>query len=98
MKYYIEAVGLIAGCCTSVSFVPQVIKTYKEKSAKGVSMWMYLVCSFGILLWLFYGIMLNAISLILINIFSLLLTLSVVAMKYMWDRDKSKVKKASLKR
>ena len=33
---HITILGLVAGACTTIAFLPQVIKTWKSKSAKDV--------------------------------------------------------------
>ena len=62
-----EIVGLIAGVLTTAAFVPQVYKTWKSKSAESLSLTMYIVFFIGVLLWLFYGIHINSLAMILAN-------------------------------
>ena len=50
-----EIIGLIAAALTTSAFIPQVYKVYKEKSAVGISLTMYLIFFVGLSLWLFYG-------------------------------------------
>jgi hypothetical protein len=47
--------GLAAALCTTASFVPQVVKTWKTRSTADISLGMYLVLVFGTVLWLAYG-------------------------------------------
>jgi MtN3 and saliva related transmembrane protein len=49
-------IGLLAAVCTTVSFVPQAIKTIRTKNTSGISLRMYSLFSFGTLAWLIYGI------------------------------------------
>jgi MtN3 and saliva related transmembrane protein len=77
---WVEILGLTAAACTTISFVPQVIKTYKMKSGSGISMGMYLIFLTGVLLWLVYGLIIHNWPIILANIITLLLGLSVVIM------------------
>jgi MtN3 and saliva related transmembrane protein len=55
-----DYLGLAAGALTTISFLPQVIKTWKSKSAKDLSFGMFGIFSLGVLLWLIYGITLTA--------------------------------------
>ena len=48
MSLNIEIVGVIAAILTTSAFVPQVYKTWKSKSAKELSLTMYLVLFTGI--------------------------------------------------
>lgn len=67
---YEQTIGVIAGVFTSVSLLPQLIKTIKEKDAKSISTVMLLVLIAGISLWIYYGFLKNDIPIIATNIFS----------------------------
>jgi MtN3 and saliva related transmembrane protein len=73
-----EVVGIIAGALSCTTFLPQVIKTWKSKSTKDVSLTMFLIASAGTTLWLVYGIMINSISIIGTNIVVLFFTLTML--------------------
>ena len=77
----IEIIGLIAATCTTAAYVPQVYKTFKNRSAKDVSMTMYLVLLLGILLWLVYGIGHQSLPIILANSITGFLVLLMIWMK-----------------
>ncbi len=70
-------IGLSAAALTTFSFVPQVIKTAKMKSAKDISLVTILQMSLGVTLWLVYGfarrdpiiILANGVTLIILIIF-----------------------------
>ena len=53
-----DLIGYVAGFLTAITFLPQVIKSWKEKSAKDVSLNMFLIAFVNEILWLFYGFML----------------------------------------
>ena len=74
-------IGLIAGFCTTAAFLPQVIKTWKTKSAKDLSLGMYSIFCTGIVLWLAYGILISDLPIILTNIASLTLASSILYFK-----------------
>ena len=76
-----EIIGLIAAVLTTSSFVPQVYKTWKTKSAGNLSLTMYIAMFIGIILWLVYGIHLNSFSMIVANSVTALLTLSLIIFK-----------------
>ena len=52
----IQIVGLIAGLCTAVSLLPQIVKIVKEKKAQDISVAYLLVLLLGLVLWIVYGI------------------------------------------
>ncbi len=77
----IETIGLLAGTLTTISFMPQLVRIWKRRSAADIS---YLALgSFiaGIALWLWYGMLIHSISVILANGLSLLLNISILALK-----------------
>ena len=73
--------GLSAGCLTTLAFVPQVLKTWRSKSGNDISLGMFLLFSAGVLLWLVYGILIDALPVILANAVTLLLSLAILALK-----------------
>jgi MtN3 and saliva related transmembrane protein len=77
----IKVTGLVAGTITTISFLPQAIKTWKSKSAKDLSLGMFLIYCIGIALWLVYGIIISDIPLIVANAFTLLLSSTILFFK-----------------
>lgn len=73
--------GLSAGSLTTLAFVPQVLKTWRSKSGNDISLGMFLLFSTGVLLWLIYGILIDALPVILANAVTLLLSLTVLLLK-----------------
>ena len=63
-----ELIGFIAAVCTTFAFLPQVIKVWKTKQTKDLSLRMYIVMFIGIFLWFVYGLRINSLSIILANI------------------------------
>lgn len=78
---YHTIIGLTAGFCTTVAFLPQAIKTWKTKSAKDLSLGMYSIFCTGIILWLIYGFLINDLPVILTNLASLILATSILYFK-----------------
>jgi MtN3 and saliva related transmembrane protein len=78
---YIEIIGLVAGCLTTVSFLPQVIKTWRSRSAKDLSLVMFSLFCSGIVLWLFYGFLINSLPVMLSNAFTLILSSAILFFK-----------------
>ncbi|WP_273568280.1 SemiSWEET family sugar transporter [Maribacter halichondriae] len=76
-----EILGLVAATITTSGFIPQVLKIWKDKSTKDISLNMYLLLSLGLLLWLIYGFAIESLPVILANGITLILVLSVVALK-----------------
>ena len=78
MAFNIEIIGIGAAIFTTASFVPQVIKTWKNKSVEELSLGMYLVFLTGIILWLIYGILLHSFAIILANTVTGVLVLIII--------------------
>lgn len=76
-----ELFGYVAAFCTTASFIPQVLQVWKTRSAKDISLGMYVVFVTGIAFWLIYGIMIQAWPIIIANLITFLLAGSVLVMK-----------------
>jgi MtN3 and saliva related transmembrane protein len=64
---FITLLGLFAAILTTISFLPQMLKIWRSKSAKDVSLIMLITFMSGLFLWLIYGIILGAWPIILAN-------------------------------
>ncbi len=73
--------GLVAGLLTSIASLPQVIKTWRSRHARDLSIWQPLLLSLGVALWLIYGILISDMPLILANITPLVCNLMLTVMK-----------------
>lgn len=82
-------IGLAAGFLTSVAVIPQVVRTWRIKHARDISIWQPLILIAGMLLWLLYGLMLNDLPLIAANVFSVSCYLVLLVMKIVYDRRAS---------
>ena len=72
---------MLAGALTTISFVPQVIKIYRTKDAKDLSLVTFCIFSCGVLMWLIYGILVHEWPIILANGITLILIFAIIAMK-----------------
>ena len=81
-----ELLGYAAGAITSLTFLPQVIKTWKEKSAKDVSLLMFIIAAINEVMWIVYGALLNNWVIILTNSVVLAMSLTMIALKLRYNR------------
>jgi MtN3 and saliva related transmembrane protein len=83
---WFEVFGIIGACLTTFSFLPQAIRILRSRSARDVSLVMYLMMTTGSCMWLIYGLFLGSPSLIFSNAAGVLLVGSVLALKLqdMW--------------
>ena len=63
----INLAGAAGGIVSSVTFLPQVIKIWKTKSAKDLSMGTLMFLVLNVSLWLLYGILTNLYPIIITN-------------------------------
>jgi len=80
-------IGLVAGALTSVAVIPQVVRTYRTRHARDISIWQPVLLDVGMVLWLIYGIMLKDLPLILANAFSIFCNTLLIGMKIYFKED-----------
>jgi MtN3 and saliva related transmembrane protein len=76
-----NTLGMIAGTLTTAAFVPQVLKTWKSRSAKDISMGMFALFSTGVFLWILYGVSIGATPVIVANGITFVLAMAIVVFK-----------------
>lgn len=74
-------VGLVAGLLTSIASLPQLIKTWRSRHVRDLSIWQPLLLSLGVGLWLVYGVLIRDMPLILANITPLVCNVLLTVMK-----------------
>ena len=74
-------VGFAAGFLTTLAFIPQVMKIWKTRSAKDLSLPTFIAFSVGVGLWLAFGFMKHEAPMILWNGVTLVLAIAILAMK-----------------
>ncbi len=89
----VEILGFVAGTCTTAAFLPQVIQVWRTRSAADISLGMYCVFLLGVFLWLAYGIIVSAMSMIVANSVTLCLAGLVLLMKLRFERAASSADK-----
>ena len=77
----IDLIGAVAGTLSTIAFVPQAWRIWKTRSARDLSLPMYLIFTSGVALWLVYGLALGAVPIIVCNGLTLALAGTVLAMK-----------------
>lgn len=80
-----EAIGSTAALCTTVSFVPQLVRVWRRKSARDISVAMFLLFSFGVGCWLVYGIGVKSRPIIAANAVTLALSIAILVLKFRYD-------------
>jgi MtN3 and saliva related transmembrane protein len=83
---FTEYLGFIAGVFTTLSFVPQLIRVFRLKSAREISTTFTALLLIGMLLWLAYGIVGGRISIMLWNSVGAALTVTLLYAKMKYGR------------
>lgn len=77
----VEIIGYLAAFGTTVSFLPQAIKTIHTKDTSGISLSMYSFFTAGTLLWLIYGIMSGSLPVAVANAITLIFASIILVYK-----------------
>jgi MtN3 and saliva related transmembrane protein len=84
---WIQTVGLVAGAFIAVSFVPQILKLFKLKSAKEISLPFSFLQLFGGIMFLIYGVLLSLPALIITNVVNTILVCLILYAKFKYGRS-----------
>lgn len=78
---FVNILGFASGAVTTLIFLPQVIKTWKEKSAKDISLLMFVIAAVNDVMWIVYGILKPDIVITLTNAVVLVMALTMIYFK-----------------
>jgi len=82
----IDLIGYFAATCTTLSFLPQLIRVIRLRSARDISLGMFLVFSVGTVMWLVFGLLSHSKPMIAANAVTLALSISILILKLRFDR------------
>lgn len=86
----LDILGLTAGSISGITFIPQVIKTWKTKSADDISLLMFTFATLSVIMWLVYGLIKKDIAIIYTNSLVLICSLVMLYFKFRYSRKKDK--------
>lgn len=86
-KIITDFLGYFAAIITTIAFLPQIIKTVKTKSAKDVSMGMFILFTTGVFLWIVYGILTKTYPVLIANAVIFCLALTQIILKIKYDKN-----------
>lgn len=84
---FMKLVGLAAASLTTVSFIPQAIKTIKTRDTSGISLSMYIMFTIGVFLWLIYGLFLKDTAITAANLITFIFASIILCYKIMNVRN-----------
>ena len=76
--------AIAAGILTTASFIPQVSRAWRTKSTGDLSLGMLVSFNAGVLCWFFYGWLTGQLVIVLANLVTLVLALSLLFLKLRW--------------
>ena len=91
-KSYVKYVGVLAGSCTTLAFIPQVYDIYKTKDTHSLSLLTIIIFTLGQVLWSTYGYLKKDNSVFYFAIFTLILYLYILYAKLTYNKVHDKKK------
>ncbi len=82
----ITLVGSISAALTTAAFVPQVVRVWRLRDARDISLPTFAIFSAGLVGWVAYGAGVGSVPIIAANFLTLLLALAIVGLKLRFDR------------
>ncbi|MBM3416832.1 MAG: hypothetical protein FJY20_10420 [Bacteroidetes bacterium] len=77
----VAVLGYAACAVTALTFLPQVVKTWKEKSAKNVSLLMFIIAFINEIMWIAYGVLRHDNVIIITNVIMITLCSAMIGLK-----------------
>lgn len=74
-------IGIVAGLCTTASFVPQLVKAWKGMETEGISKRMYALSVSAFMLWIVYGALIGSTVLLVFNATGLALSAAILVLR-----------------
>jgi MtN3 and saliva related transmembrane protein len=76
-----DIIGYLGGIFIMISFIPQVIKSYRTKSVGDLSLLMILATIIGTIFWMWYGFRISSMPIIIMNSIFMLIILYQLFLK-----------------
>jgi len=84
---FIDVLGFVAGICVTISVIPQILKVWKTKKVKDISLLTFSILTFGVALWVLYGVLKNDLPIIVSNGISLSLNIVMVYFIIYYEKE-----------
>ena len=86
-------VAIFASILILIGWVPQIIQGYKTKKLEDVSKYLVIAIFSGAVLWLIYGIEIDDVYIIGVNVAAMFLTMTVLMMKLKYEKSFGSIRK-----
>jgi MtN3 and saliva related transmembrane protein len=87
MEQYAPYIGIIAGICTCISLLPQLVKIIREKKAENISYLMLFILLIGVGGWIWYGFLKDDLPIIVTNCASFVINLLVIVFTFRYKQN-----------
>lgn len=81
-----DYIGYIAGVLTTFCYIPQIIRVFRLKSAKEISLLFTILLLVGVVVWLVYGILLSLVPIIFWNSIGVVIVVALLYAKVKFGR------------
>jgi MtN3 and saliva related transmembrane protein len=78
---YVTVLGLVAAALTVIAFFPQLVKAWKTKSTKDISLGMFSTFCVGVFFWFVYGILINDLPVTIANLLTFIQAFIILMFK-----------------
>lgn len=85
-----EVVGYVGTVLSTIAFLPQVTKVYRTKQARDISYPAFILIGSGNAVWVTYGVMIVSFPVILANSVIGILVLTVIVLKFLYEKKSSR--------
>jgi MtN3 and saliva related transmembrane protein len=79
--WLVNTIGVVAGVCSMTSFIPQIVKILRERSAAAVSLHMYAVTIAGFICWTAFGVLTQSWPVTFANAVCLALVTTILVLR-----------------
>lgn len=83
----VDILGYAACAVTALTFLPQVVKTWREKSAKNVSLLMFIIAFINEIMWIAYGALRNDMVIVVTNVIMISMCSVMIALKLKYNHQ-----------
>ena len=83
----LDWLGILAGTLITISFVPQLLRIFRTRSVDDISWGTWLVFATGTVLWIVWGVLQQALPVIIASAVTLILAIVILALKWQFSRQ-----------
>ncbi len=81
-----EIIGYLGGIFIMISFIPQLIRSYKTKSVEDISLGMVIATIIGTMFWIIYGVLIGGMPIIVMNIIFIITVFYQLYLKIRYEK------------